>query len=309
MGNMETILAGDVGATKTHLALFEKERWIRDAIFKSCDYESLEDIIDEFLEEKKEKISKACFGMPGIVIDGKCHPTNLPWLVEEKKIEKALSIPSARLINDLEANAYGLSCLQPQEYEVLNVGVKKMGNQALISAGTGLGEAGLFWDGKEHRPFATEGGHASFAPENEEEVELCRYLKKSFSHLSFERILSGQGLAHLYAFLGGVEKLDPKAITEKGLGGSCPICKRALEIFGEIYGGEAGNLALKFFSVGGLFIGGGIAPKILPILKSGAFMKRFCAKGRMASFLLQIPVFVILNENTALLGAAAYARR
>lgn len=314
------ILAGDVGATKTHLALFEMaepRKCVADEKYKSRDYDSLTAIIKKFLSGKNIKISRACFGVPGAVVHGKCHPTNLPWLTEEANIAAALNIPLVRLINDLEANAFGIPCLYPQEFFLLNAGTAQAGNQALISAGTGLGEAGLFWNGEKQLPFATEGGHASFAPENELESALLNYLKREFEHVSFERILSGTGLCRIYQFLldTGQEsvneriKIDaeaPKTITERALKGSCKACKKALEMFVAIYGSEAGNLALKLFAVGGIFIGGGIAPKILPALKEGEFIKRFCAKGRMKTLLAQIPIKVILNENTALLGAAAY---
>ncbi len=317
------ILAGDVGATKTHLALFElgeERKWIADEKYKSTDYDSLTAIIKKFLSGKNAKIARACFGVPGAVIHGKCHPTNLPWLTEETKIADALNIPLVRLINDLEANAHGILCLYPQEFYVLNAGAAQEGNQALISAGTGLGAAGLFWNGIEQIPFATEGGHASFAPESELETSLQKYLSNEFGHVSFERILSGTGLYRIYRFLidSGLESMKepikmepaaPKIITEKALNGTCKACKKALEMFVDIYGSEAGNLALKLFAVGGVYIGGGIAPKILPALKEGEFMKRFSAKGRMQSLLSQIPIKVILNENTALLGAAAYVRK
>ncbi|HSX04354.1 MAG TPA: glucokinase [Rhabdochlamydiaceae bacterium] len=317
------ILAGDVGATKTHLALFEKgeqRKFFADEKFKSTEFESLTAIIKKFLENRSVKIEKACFGVPGVVINGKCHPTNLPWLVDEKKISDSTKIPTVRLINDLEANAYGIGCLYPQEFYTLNTGIVHEGNQALISAGTGLGEAGLFWSGERHIPFATEGGHCSFAPENELELALQKYLKREFTHVSFERILSGLGLYRVYQFLidSGLEsakesiKMDvdaPKKITEKALNGTCRACKRALEVFVGIYGSETGNLALKHFAVGGIYIGGGIAPKILPALKEGEFMKRFSAKGRMQALLSTIPIKIILNENTALLGAAEYARK
>jgi glucokinase len=316
------ILAGDVGATKTHLALFENgenRKFFADEKYISGEHESLTAIIKKFLHERNVSIDRACFGVPGAVVNGKCHPTNLPWLVDEKRISDTIRIPHVRLINDLEANACGISCLYPQEFYLLNPGVANKGNQALISAGTGLGEAGMFWNGENHLPFATEGGHASFAPENEIEIALQKYLKKEFSHVSFERILSGQGLVRVYQFIidSGIEvtketlKIDrdtPRVITEKGLKKSCPACKKALDIFVGIYGSEAGNLALKLFAVGGIYVGGGIAPKILPALKEGEFLKRFLAKGRMQPLLLNIPIKVILNENTALLGAAEYVR-
>lgn len=320
------ILAGDVGATKTHLALFErseKKKWIADQKYKSGHYESLSAIIKQFLSSNPAKIERACFGVPGAVIDGKCNPTNLPWVVETQKLSKELGIPVVFLINDLEANAYGISCLGAEELYPLNEGKKHGGNQAIISAGTGLGEAGIFWNGNGYLPFATEGGHGTFSPENEVEFSLYRYLKREFEHVSFERILSGSGLYRIYRFLIDteleIEKEDvkkafkesepPRVITERAMKGTDPACERALELFVGIYGSEAGNLALKMLAIGGVYIGGGIAPKILAKLKEGPFMKRFSAKGRMHSFLSNIPIRVILNENTALLGAAEYVRK
>lgn len=320
------ILAGDIGGTKTHLALFlpeEKRKWEASHIFKSGDHSNLTEIVQKFLAAHPEcQIERACFGIAGPVQKGKCKATNLPWIVDAKMVAKETGIASVSLINDLEANGYGLQCLEEEEFFILNAGKKNEGNAALISAGTGLGEAGLYWDKKEYRPFACEGGHCSFAPENELEIKLLRYLKKQYDHVSFERVLSGPGLYHIYQFLieEGLEKemtsvkqafettAPPKVITEMGIKNACPACARALLWFVSIYGAEAANLALKIFAVGGVFIGGGIAPKILNALKEGDFMKRFINKGRFTSLLLGIPVKVVLNENTALLGAATYAR-
>lgn len=322
----EMILAGDIGGTKTHLALFEnqeKRQWITDAKFKSAEFENLHSIVSEFLSAHPGfKIERACFGIAGPIQDGKCRATNLPWIVDAELISKDANIPHVFLINDLEANAFGIDCLNEDEFFSLNEGKKNKGNAALISAGTGLGEAGLFWDKERYHPFACEGGHCSFAPENDLEIKLLRYLYKQYDHVSFERILSGSGLYHLYRFLidEGFEKekesvkkafetTDPaKVITEMGMKNLCPACVRALYWFVSIYGSEAANLALKMLAIGGVFIGGGIAPKILKALSEGDFMKRFITKGRFTSLLLGIPVKVVLNEDTALLGAAYYAR-
>jgi glucokinase len=226
------------------------------------------------------------------------------------------------LINDLEANAWGLRCLSREEFYTLNPGVQVSANQALISAGTGLGEAGLYWDGKSHRPFPSEGGHCGFAPTNSLEDELLLYLRKQFGHVSYERIVSGSGLHQLYRFLidSGKEKEDPaitalmlqmdpaKVVTEKGKSGECTACRRACQMFMGIYGSESGNLALKMLALGGLFIGGGIAPHFLDFFKEGGFMKAFCDKGRFFTLLKDIPVKVVLNDKTALLGAARFAQ-
>lgn len=206
------ILGGDIGGTKTHLALFEKKetrKWLASAKFNSSQYEKLRDIVLEFLAmHPQHTVQRACFGIAGPIQDRKCKATNLPWIIDADVIEKEAQIPSVLLINDLEANAYGLNCLKEDEFFYLNEGKKFPGNGAMLSAGTGLGEAGLFWDGTKHIPFACEGGHCSFAPENDLEIKLLRYLKKRYDHVSYERILSGPGLLHIYDFLieEGLEK-------------------------------------------------------------------------------------------------------
>jgi glucokinase len=316
------ILAGDIGGTKTHLALFEGEKWIVDQKYPSQEHKSLLEIVRLFLTSHQSEAKAACFGVAGPVRDGRCHATNLPWLIDSAKLSKELKISSVFLINDLEANAYGMSCLSEKDFAVLNAGSSDAkGNRALIAAGTGLGEAGIYWDGEEHHPFACEGGHTDFASRDEREVELWRYLKRKISHVSYERVLSGPGLIELFYFLidRGYEKKPKwveaekgdlaKNITKKALNEECSVCMRTLQWFVSIYGSEAGNLALKFLALGGLYIGGGIAPKILSALKEGEFMRAFKDKGRFADLLSMIPIKVILNENTALLGAAAYARK
>jgi len=321
------ILAGDIGGTKTHLALFEEgedRKWLAATKYKSADYENLRTIVKEFLKSQgSPKVNVACFGIAGPVQDRKSKTTNLPWEIDAALLERETEIPSVYLINDLEANAHGIDCLEEEELFVLNSGVEREGNRALIAAGTGLGEAGIYFDGKEHHPFGSEGGHCSFAPESDLEIKLLRYLHKQYDHVSFERILSGAGFLHLYRFLidegleteskvvkKAFEKNDPpRVITEMGIKGKDATCQRAVEMFVSIYGSEAANLALQMLAVGGLYIGGGIAPKILNEMKEGGFMKRFIQKGRFTSLLLGIPVKVILNENTALLGAGAYARK
>lgn len=307
------ILAGDVGGTKTHLALYDGMRLIKDEKFSSHKFSGLTEIIRKF---NTGKIDKACFGIAGPVNNGRCKATNLPWIVDEKELEVELKIPKVWLINDLVATSWGIQALKQSELATLNEGVPQRGNQAVIAAGTGLGEAGLYWDGKQYRPFPCEGGHVDFAPRNQDEVNLYQYLRKKYTHVSYERILSGPGLEHLFWFLvenkKKKEKLEgeeiPRLITEKGLSGESEICREALDWFSSIYGAEAGNLALKFLATGGVFIGGGIAPKILKVLESGNFMRAFVDKGRFDTLLKQIPVKVILNEDTALLGAAEYAK-
>jgi glucokinase len=320
------ILAGDVGGTKVRLALFEEKggmKFIHEQKFASREFADFSTLLKEFLaHEQLTKISAACFGIAGPVRDGICRATNLPWEVSARALEKDMKIPKVDLINDLEANAWGLRCLSPEEFYMVNAGGNLQANQALISAGTGLGEAGLYWDGKSHRPFACEGGHCDFAPTNELEGELLQYLKKQFTHVSYERILSGPGLYQLYRFLIDTkkEKEDPavaaamqqsegpRLITEKGSSGESKACQRACQLFIEIYGSEAGNLALKLLAFGGIYIGGGIAPHLLPFFKEGGFMKKFADKGRLSTVLMEIPIRVVLNEKTALLGAARFAQ-
>lgn len=320
-------LAGDIGGTKTHLALYEEEQGklvcVKEKKFPSQKYPNLRLIVKEFLTEASEEISKGCFGIAGPVKKGKSQATNLPWLVESDVLSKELSIEKVSLINDLEANAYGLNMLEEKEFYVLNEGNKDAeGNKALISAGTGLGEAGIFFDGKKDFPFACEGGHADFAPRNEEEDSLIRFLRKKFGHVSYERILSGPGLYNVYQFIVETrveeEKEEvlkeiaagdaPRLVSEKGLSGESRACRKALELFVSIYGSEAGNVALKMFALGGVYIGGGIAPKLLSIIKQGAFLDSFKRKGRFSDLLGAIPIRVVLNDKTALLGATYYAK-
>jgi len=308
------IIAGDIGGTKTHLALYEGSRLVKDEKFHSHEFLGLAEIIRKF---HSGKIDKACFGVAGPVRDGHCKTTNLPWVIDAKELSSELKISHVSLINDLEATAWGIRCLKPNEFITLNEGTLQKGNQAVIAAGTGLGEAGLYWDGNEHRPFSCEGGHTDFAPSNEQEIALWQYLKKKYGHVSYERVLSGPGLEHLFWFLvenkNRKERLEgeeiPRLITEKGLSGESKTCGEVLDWFASLYGAEAGNLALKFLAVGGVFIGGGIVPKIIEVLQQGSFMKAFTGKGRFDVLLKSIPVKVILNENTALLGAAEFARR
>jgi glucokinase len=318
------IVAGDIGGTKTHLALIDQKNprlILKQKKYPSKDFENLEEILLDFLQGES-LVQTACFGIAGPIENGKCHATNLPWIIDSKAISKRLNISQVHLINDLEANAWGISWLKDDELVTLNEGIKEItGNQALIAAGTGLGEAGFFWNGREHFPFACEGGHCDFGPMDQEQLELWRFLKAQYDHVSYERILSGPGLVSLYQFFvqTGKEKecemtkkamqIDnpSKVITEKALKKECKACMRALDMFVFIYGGEAGNLALKFLAFGGLFIGGGIAPKIVDVMKNGLFLKGFLSKGRFSKLLSQIPIKLILNENTALLGASRYA--
>ncbi|MFL5244929.1 MAG: glucokinase [Gemmataceae bacterium] len=323
------ILAGDIGGTKTVLGLFELEdnslRLVRDGTFPSRAHATFDGILAQFLKENSSlKLHSGCFGVAGAVIDGKCHTTNLPWDLDEKDLARVTGAPRVKLLNDLEAAAYGMLFLRTDELCQLNPGgaAKRKGNVAVIAAGTGLGEAMLYWDGARHQPLASEGGHCDFAPRTDQEIGLLRYLQKKLGgHVSNERILSGPGFLNVYSFLRDtgfapespeIAKLmktgEPNAaITERGLAGTDPLCTATLELFITLYGAEAGNLALKCVAVGGVFVGGGIAPKMLPVLKSGAFMRGFTDKGRFSGLMKSIEVNVALNPRAPLIGAAHYA--
>ncbi len=320
------ILAGDVGGTHARLALFdlsgEDLKLIVEQIYASHSYPNLETIVAEFLRSTSAKPDSAGIGVAGPIRAGRCVATNLPWVVDAAKLAAETGLRNITLLNDLEANAYGIATLSPGDFEVLQKGKPDpRGNVAVISAGTGLGEAGMNWNGSALRPFASEGGHSSYAPEGELEGELFQYLAKRYGHVSCERVISGPGLVNIYEFLrdtgrgsepvGFAEELragDPTAvISEAALAKRNDLCVAALEMFVRAYGAEAGNVALKFLATAGVYLGGGIAPKILQKLKEPTFLQSFLAKGRMQTLLEAIPVLVILNENTALRGAARRA--
>jgi len=322
------ILAGDIGGTKTVIGLFEQAgdrlQAVREETFPSKSYATLEAILDRFLGGgSRPALRSACFGVAGPVIEGRSKTTNLPWELDEPTLEKALQIPRAKLLNDLEAAAYGMLHLDPTDLCVLQPGLKRQGNIAVIAAGTGLGQAILYWDGAHHHPIASEGGHADFAPHTDSEMELLIYLRREFGHVSCERLLSGPGLFNIYRFLRDsgdatepewlrqrIAQGDPgTVISQTGLAGEHPLCTRALDLFISVYGTEAGNLALKALSVGGVYIGGGIAPKILPRLQDGAFVRAFTDKGRLSDLMRSIEVKVALNPRAPLIGAAHYALR
>jgi glucokinase len=319
------ILAGDVGGTKVHLALYDFTdgdlKHARDQQFPAREYSGLEEIVREFIVT--EKITAACFGVPGPVREGRLRLTNLPWTLDSRELATHLKIDYVFLINDLQANGYGIAELSAEQIYTLSEGdARQLGNRALISAGTGLGQAFLIWDGRDYVPYPSEGGHSDFAPRNEDEIDLLRFLMQKYNgRVSFERVVSGQGITNCYEFLREVRGMeeptwlaeriaqeDPNAvITELALAAKSEICEKAVDMFVSAYGAEAGNLALKVLSVGGLYLGGGIAPRILEKLKDGTFMKAFTDKGRMAQLLAHMPVRVIRESRTALIGAAAYA--
>lgn len=320
------ILAGDIGGTNARLAFFDfldgHFNLVAASIFPSRDYSGLDKIVTEFVGSSNVHPETACFGVAGPVRDGKVETSNLPWIVESQRLADELKIDKAVLINDLEATAWGIAALAAKDVVTLNqVKEPAIGNQAVIAAGTGLGQAGLYWDGTQHHIFATEGGHTDFGPRNDLEVELFCYLHKRFGHVSSERILSGPGLVNVYSFLRdtrrGSEQQwlldemahdDPAAaISRAGLEGKDALSEQALDIFVSVYGAEAGNLALKTKSTGGLYVAGGIAPKLLPKLSGPLFMNAFLEKGRMRPLMETMPVHIITNDKLALLGAARCA--
>jgi glucokinase len=321
------ILAGDIGGTSTRLACFKVEhgrlQQVAEKTYPSRNYPGLGEIATAFAATQPGKLRCACFGIAGPVCDGRVVTPNLAWVVDSHTLARELRLPTVTLLNDLEANAYGIAALDPEDFATLNPGVPNaQGNTAVISVGTGLGEAGLYWDGKTHRPFACEGGHTDFAPRNELEIDLLRYLLAKHERVSYERVLSGPGLYTIYQFLrdtgrgkepaelaAAVQSSDPSAAVSRfGMEGRYELCVQALDLFVSFYGSEAGNLALKIMSTGGVYIGGGVAPKILKKLQEPAFLKAFVGKGRMKPLLEAMPVRVILKETTALLGAARVAR-
>jgi glucokinase len=327
VASKKLILAGDIGGTKTHLALYALESGKLQVeakeTFRSKDYSGLEGVLEAFRAHQRQPILRACFGVAGPVLGGKVKTPNLPWVIRTAQIAKTLKLKTVAILNDLEAAAYGIFTLKPRELFTLNPGKsKRPGNKALVAAGTGLGEATLFDDGEEYFPSASEGGHGDFAPRNEIEVELLRYLFGKFGHVSYERVLSGPGLWNIYEYLKQSRRLEePRwlhdklaaandrsaVVTQLALAGESAICERAVEVFVSVYGAEAGNVALRAKATGGIYLGGGIAPKILGKLKGRTFMRAFVDKGRYGELLSAIPVWVILNEETALQGAAYYA--
>jgi len=321
------ILAGDVGGTKTALALFDVRRralaLVREGVLPSHGFAALEDAIGQFLSDgPRVAVDAACVGVAGPVIDGRCTATNLPWVIDEASLAVSVSTERVRLVNDLEATGYGILGLSRSALVPLQTGAPRKGNMVLIAAGTGLGEVLLIWDGRRHRVVGSEGGHADFAPRTDLEMELFRFLRREFGRVSYERVVSGPGLHNVYRFLlasdgssepewlrARMESGDPSAVVaEAALDRDDPRAVQALDLFVSIYGAEAGNLALKALAVGGVFVGGGIAPKIRAKLEDGTFVSAFGDKGRLAPLMATIPVHLALEPRAALLGAAAIAR-
>jgi glucokinase len=320
------ILAGDIGATKTHLALYRAGDGgltrLHHHIYRTQDFPTLEAVLSDFLKDQ-ERVGVACLGVPGPVMGGFAHPTNIAWEIREQSLSIVMHGASTRLVNDLAATAYGMPHLGSSDVVELHKGEDphQPANIAVIAAGTGLGEAGLIAGRTGWSAIASEGGHCDFAPRGAEQVALLQFLEREFGHASYERAVSGPGLHNLYRFL--LEYLpepEPKwlksrmaasdasaVLSEVALAGQDRRCVQALELFTDIYGAEAANLALKFLAFGGVYIGGGIAPKILPFLQRGGFMRSFLNKGRLSAILQRMPVRISVNEETALLGAAHLA--
>jgi len=319
------ILAGDIGATNARLAYFQPQnghlRLVSERVFPSQEHSELGEIVSQFMDDSGTRPEAACFGIAGPVRNGRVETSNLPWVIEQSRLANQLRLPTL-LINDLEANAWGIGGLAPSDLVPLNRGSQTpVGNQAVIAPGTGLGEAGLFWDGSRHHVFACEGGHADFAPQGDLQIELLRFLEQRFGHVSYERILSGPGLVNVYEFLrqaesgkesqelaSAMKQGDPAAaISRAALDGTDALAEKTLDLWIKVYGAEASNLALKAMATGGLFLAGGISPKILPKLQGPSFMQSFLDKGRMRSLVEAMPVQVIMNEKAGLLGAARCA--
>lgn len=324
------ILAGDIGGTKTVLSLLEKGEdgqmnCVQERTFASGEYDSFNEILALFLPPDS-RIESACFGVAGPVVNQRCFATNLNWTLDGDELKAKLGTDRVRLLNDLEAMAVGMLYLEADDFIELNPAAEpQTGNIAVIAAGTGLGEAILYWDGKQHHPIATEGGHGSFAPQNPQQDQLLQFLRRRYpQHVSYERILSGMGFSHLYDFLvehrfappcpavpsahsAHASGIDRNAVISRlGLNDEDPLCSEAVRLFAEIYGAEAGNLVLKSFATGGVFIGGGIGPKIRAAMESGGFMQAFVAKGRFHALLSKMSVKMALNPRTPLIGAVHY---
>jgi glucokinase len=323
------ILAGDIGGTKCNLALYEidgnSHRKIVKLRYESREYPIFDEIIAKFLLDARDEtkgasplpIEAAGFGVAGPVIDRRVKATNLPWVVDASSLAAQLKTRHVVLLNDLEATAYSVAHLAPSEISILNRGVPSpQSTQALLAAGTGLGEAILFWDGNRYAVASSEGGHADFAPRTEQEIELLRYMKKHNEFVSVELILSGRGFHTIHTFLdasvqhpsfSGPEADAAPEITRLALAGQCPVCVQTLDLWVNIYGAEAGNLALKVLARGGVWVAGGIAVKIRKKMEDGAFFKAFCEKEKFAALLAQIPIQMVLNEEAPLIGAMSQA--
>jgi len=319
-----TLLAGDIGGTKTTLALFTPKGGLEPRVqktFKSKEYLSLAALAVQFLAEEGASVDRAVFGVAGPVTEGQARATNLPWVITEVGLQDALGVREVKLLNDLEATAHGVPNLPPGDLFALNDTPAQSGTKAVVAPGTGLGEAVLLFQGGHYHVLPSEGGHADFGPTSLLELELLHYLMGKFGHVSYERVCSGKGIPNIYGFLkknhfaeespemaAALRTADDPTpiIVARAMAGECELSIATLNTFVSILGAEAGNLALKVMATGGIYLGGGIPPKILNKLRDGTFMASFVNKGRFAERLAQIPVYVILNQQTALFGAACY---
>lgn len=322
------LLAGDIGGTKTNLAICDPEIGPREplveATLASAEFPSLEALVDSFISTVEFKITRACFGVAGPVVGGRATITNLPWIMDERQLAESLSVTSVRLLNDLESIAYAIPRLEPHDLHMVNEGrAASKGAIAVIAPGTGLGEAFLTWEQDRYCAHPSEGGHADFAPTDVLELGLLRYLWDRYEHVSYERVCSGLGLPNIYAYLKASGYADEPTWLADRLAQAqdatpvivnnalhqderCALCEGTLRTFVSILGAEAGNLALKTLATGGVYLGGGIPPRILPALDRSNFMRAFCDKGRFRELMTHIPVRVILNSRAPLMGAAAY---
>lgn len=324
--NHTAVLAGDIGGTKTNLGIYlkGKRRPLLKTVetYSSQEAPNLEHIIDTFLMRHKVAIASGCFGVAGPVVNGRCKITNLPWDISEARIRRHFKWEHVRLINDLAATARAIPLLNSREFLSLNrARARKEENLALVAPGTGLGQALLIFQDGKYVPVSSEGGHVDFSPNNEAEVRLWRYLHERYGHVSIERVVSGLGLRNIYSWLKDsgqyrepewltkrLKEIDPaRAISEAAINDREPLCVATLDMFASTFGAVSGNLALTGMTTGGVYLGGGISPKIVPKLKEGIFMKAFQDKGRFKGLLEKIPVRVVLNERAALLGAGHLA--
>jgi glucokinase len=322
------LLAGDIGGTKTNLAVFSPDEGLRaplvEATFPSADYDSLEALVSGFLSQTSVIVERASFGVAGPVLAGRAKITNLPWVMDEVQLQEALGLSSVCLLNDLSAMGHAIPWLEPADVHTLNEGQAQPGGAiAVVAPGTGLGEAFLTWDGARYQSHPSEGGHADFAPASRLQLGLLRYLMERYGHVSVERVCSGRGIPNIYAYLRDsghaeeprwlaeelAEASDPTPVIAQAAlssGRPCALCASTLDVFVRILGSEAGNLALGVMATGGVYLGGGIPPRILPLLGDGRFIQAFRQKGRFSDLLSRIPVRVILNPKAALLGAACH---
>ena len=320
------ILAGDIGGTRTRLAAFETEgtklKCVIEKTYPSQEHGGLTEIIADFVKSEGIPVHSACLGVAGPVRGGRSKISNLPWTIDSRELSQQLRLDSVGLINDLEAYAYGVDAMESKDVVTLREGAEDAeGNRAVISARTGLGVAGLYWDGFRHHPFACEGGHTDFAPRNDLEIELFRYILKKYGHVSSERILSGPGIKNIYDFLRDTKKAEepawlkeqmdkahdaPALISQMAQENKAPICEQTMSVFVSAYGAKTGDYALNFMSTGGIFVCGIIAARNLSKMKDPIFIESFLSKGRMRGLLEDMPVKIVLNDDCGIMGAARY---